>query len=315
MHDIDLKTLRLLVAVCDHQNIKRAAARAHIEPSAISKRIAQLEAALGTPLLVRRRHGVTPTPAGAALLEHARTVLFSLERLVADAASFAGGLKGLVRVLASPSAIAEQLPEDIAAFLRAPAHRHIQVILEEALSRDIVRQVRDGGAALGVCWDGVDAAGLELRAYRGDELVLAVPAGHALARRRRVQFSETLGFDYVGLASSSVVHATLQQAAARAGGALNYRAIVSTFDAALRVVAAGLGVSVVSRQVAERAFGPAAAETRRRVVLLPLREAWTHRRFALCLRSYDALQPAALRLVDFLGARAAAVAAVMRSAE
>ena len=63
MRDIDIKTLRLLVAVCDLQNIKRAAVQEHIEPSAISKRIAQLEAALGTPLLVRSRRGVQPTPA------------------------------------------------------------------------------------------------------------------------------------------------------------------------------------------------------------------------------------------------------------
>ena len=63
MKNVDLKTLQLLVAVCDHGNIKRAAAQEHIEPSAISKRIAQLEEALGTPLLVRERRGVTPTPA------------------------------------------------------------------------------------------------------------------------------------------------------------------------------------------------------------------------------------------------------------
>ena len=44
MRDIDMKSLRLLVAVCDHQNMTRAAEQEHIEPSAISKRMAQLEA-------------------------------------------------------------------------------------------------------------------------------------------------------------------------------------------------------------------------------------------------------------------------------
>lgn len=43
MRDLDLKSLRLLVAVCDCGNIKDAAAQEHIEPSAISKRLAQLE--------------------------------------------------------------------------------------------------------------------------------------------------------------------------------------------------------------------------------------------------------------------------------
>ena len=49
MREIDLKTLRLFVAVCDHGNMARAAEREHIEPSAVSKRIAQLEQDLGTP--------------------------------------------------------------------------------------------------------------------------------------------------------------------------------------------------------------------------------------------------------------------------
>jgi DNA-binding transcriptional LysR family regulator len=83
MRDLDLKSLRLLVAVCEHQNMARAAAQEHIEPSAISKRIAQLEADLGTPLLLRSRRGVSPTPAGVAVLEHARNILFTLDRVVA----------------------------------------------------------------------------------------------------------------------------------------------------------------------------------------------------------------------------------------
>lgn len=77
MRDLDLKSLRLLVAVCDCRNIKHAAAQEHIEPSAISKRIAQLEASLGTPLIVRGRRGVQPTPAGESLLEHARALLYT----------------------------------------------------------------------------------------------------------------------------------------------------------------------------------------------------------------------------------------------
>src|SRR6187549_2721358 len=127
MKNVDLKTLQLLVAVCDHGNIKRAAEQEHIEPSAISKRIAQLEEALGTPLLVRERRGVTPTPAGLTVLEHARTMMFTMDRLENDVASFSAGAKGHVLMLASASAIAESLLDDVAAFMREPAHRNIKV--------------------------------------------------------------------------------------------------------------------------------------------------------------------------------------------
>ena len=77
MRDFDLTTLRLFVSVCETGNIARAGEKASIVGSAISKRLAQLEDSVGTPLLVRKRHGVAPTEAGRTLLEHARAMLAS----------------------------------------------------------------------------------------------------------------------------------------------------------------------------------------------------------------------------------------------
>jgi DNA-binding transcriptional LysR family regulator len=249
MRDIDMKSLRLLVAVCDHQNMTRAAAQEHIEPSAISKRMAQLEADLGTPLLRRGQRGVQPTSAGTALLEHAREVLFTMDRIAGDVAAFASGVKGQIRLVATASAIAESLLDDLASFMREPANRNIKVDVEERLSRDLVRQLRDGRASLGVCWDSVDFDGLQQLPYRRDRLALAVHREHVLARRRSLRFEQTLEHEHVGLPPSSAVHTMLQRAAARAGRTISYRAIVSNFDSALRVVAANLGVSVVPLEV------------------------------------------------------------------
>ena len=187
MRDLDLKSLRLLVAVCDLGNMKEAAAQEHIEPSAISKRIAQLEHTIGTPVLVRGRRGAQPTPAGRALLEHARTVLFTLERIEADMAAFKGGIKGQVRLVASASAIAESLLDDLAQFMRVPEHQDIQVDIEEHFSRDIVGMVRDGVVSLGVCWAGADP--VESTTSRTDQ----VPSGMApsAARIRRSPWAMT----------------------------------------------------------------------------------------------------------------------------
>ncbi|HEX2117382.1 MAG TPA: LysR family transcriptional regulator, partial [Alphaproteobacteria bacterium] len=153
MRDLDLTSLRLWVAVCDHRNIARAAEAEHITASAISKRITQMETALGRPLLTRGRRGVEPTPAGYALLEHARTMLFTLERIESDVAAGGGGLSGYVRMLATPSAIAEALLDDVAAFMKAPRNRGVKVDIEERLTRDIVGALRDGVASIGICWD------------------------------------------------------------------------------------------------------------------------------------------------------------------
>lgn len=300
MHDLDLKSLRLLVAVCDAQNIKQAAEQEHIEPSAISKRMAQLEATLKTRLLVRGRRGVQPTAAGLALLEHARSVLHTMERIEADVASFNRGIKGHVRLVASMSAIGESLLDDIAEFMRDEVHRNIQVDIEERLSRDLVRVVSEGAASLGVCWDNLDFQGLERLPYRSDELVLAVPPNHALAAHARLRFEQTLEHEHVGLSPSTAVYSMLHRAAARAGRAINYRVVVTTFDAALRVVEAELGISVIPRQIAMRGHREG------RLKVIALSDAWASRQFAICFRDKRSLQPAAAQLVEFLAGKAAA---------
>ena len=294
MRDLDLKTLRLLVAVCDHGNMKDAAAQEHIEPSAISKRIAQLEDTLGTPVLLRGRHGATPTPGGRALLEHARTLLFTLARIEADMAAFKGGIKGQVRVVASASAIAESLLDDLAAFMREPQHQGIQVDVEERFSRDIVGMVREGVVQLGVCWGSIDFGGLEHRPYRRDELALAVPLGHPLAELDAVRFEDTLGYEHVGLQPSAAVTTLLARAAAQAGKTMRFRVVVSNFDSAFRVVGANLGVSVVPRQVSQIYVSAG------QVKLVRLLNDWAQREFAICYKKLSELTPSAERLMAFL---------------
>lgn len=299
MRDLDLKTLRLLVAVCDLGNIKDAAAQELIEPSAISKRITQLEDALGLQVLVRGRRGTEPTPAGQVLLEHARTVLFTMEKIEADMAAFKGGIQGHVRVVASASAIAESLLDDLAGFMREPRHQSIQVDIEERVSKDIVGLVRDGVVSLGVCWSQVDLGGLESRPYRHDELVLAVPQGHPLAASAALHFEDTLDFEHVGLPPTTAVYTLLHRCAARAGKPLRNRAVVSNFDAAFRVVGAGLGVSVVPQEISRLHVEAG------RIVTVRLLDDWARRQFAVCFRRLDELSPAARRLLDYLEARSA----------
>ena len=62
MRDLDLTTLRLFVAVCETRSIARAGEQASIVGSAISKRLAQLEETVGTPLLLRKRRGESGAP-------------------------------------------------------------------------------------------------------------------------------------------------------------------------------------------------------------------------------------------------------------
>lgn len=299
MRDLDLTTLRLFVAVCSTGNMARAGEQENIVASAISKRLAQLEDTVGIALLERRRHGMVPTQAGETLLEHARGMLAGAERIARDMASYSSGVSGQVRVLATVSSVAETLPDDVAAFLQQDANRGIRVDIEEHVSRDIVRALKEGSASVGICWDAGNLEGLQTEPYRADHLGIVVYPSHPLARRRHVAFADTLEYDYVGMPPSTAVQVMLAQAAAVAGKAITHRAIVSTFDAALKVVRARLGITVVPMEIAT----PYAHNFDLRVI--PLDDDWARRRFAVCFRHLASLSPAARLLVDFLVARAA----------
>jgi DNA-binding transcriptional LysR family regulator len=298
LRDLDLTTLRLFVAVCETGNIARAGEQASIVGSAISKRLAQLEHRVGTPLLVRKRHGVVPTAAGQTLLEHARTMLDGAARIERDMQSYIAGGRGQVRMFASVSAMTESLADDVAAFLRRPAHRNISVDMEERVSPEIVRGVREGLASLGVCWDAADTGALQVRPYRKDTLCVVVPRRHALAGRRSMRFAETLDFEHVSLPVNSAVQVMLQRHAAQLGRSLTHRVVVTNFEAALRVVRAGLAISLVPREVAQSAVEHFDLR------LIPLAEPWAERRFILCYRDAQSLTPAAQLLVEHLAAQA-----------
>ncbi|TXM94415.1 LysR family transcriptional regulator, partial [Methylobacterium sp. WL122] len=121
LNRLDLKTLRLFAAICEEGTLNGAARRAAIAPSAVSKRLAELERALCCTLLTREPRGMRPTPAGETLLHHTRRMLGSVEQIALELAEHASGLRGFVRVLANLSAIVQFLPEDLQAFLAAQA--------------------------------------------------------------------------------------------------------------------------------------------------------------------------------------------------
>jgi DNA-binding transcriptional LysR family regulator len=288
----DPVTLRLFVAVCEERNIARAAARDSLVASAVSKRIAAIEREIGTPLLVRGRRGIEPTAAGEALLRQARDVLGAMERMRAEISEFATGVQGSVRVMASVSALAERLPDDIASFLAR--YKSVRVSLDEGVSSEIVRAVREGTADVGVLWDAGVAVGLRVVRYRTDHLCAVVHAAHPLARHKRVHFAQTLDHAAIGVAPGGTVEALLRRQAALLGRTLANRIQVAGLDAACRIVAAGLGLAILPRE----AISPTAGATG--LAMVPLADAWAVRRFVICSRAVETMSASSRVLTKHL---------------
>ncbi len=295
---IDLTSLQLFVAVCELGSIGRAAEREFIAASAISKRLADLEATLNTTLLYRHARGVDLTPAGESLLHHARSVLYSLEKMQGELSEYADGVRGHVRVHANISAIVQFLPEDLGSFSRT--HEAIKIDLEEHLSSEVLRAVQEGAADLGICHVAAGASDLQSLLYRQDRLILVVPAQHALTVQDAIDFADSLEFDHVGLHANSSIYVAMHQAALEAGRPIKLRIHVTGLDAMCRMIENGLGIGVMPA----RAFQLMQNGIGRDMVAIALKDSWAAREIRLVARDFSTLPVAARSLVNHLRAPA-----------
>ena len=295
---VDLTSLQLFVAVCELGSIGRAAEREFIAASAISKRLSDLEAALHTPLLYRHTRGVDLTPAGESLLHHARSVLYSLEKMQGELSEYADGVRGHVRVHANISAIVQYLPEDLGVFARE--HEAIKIDLEEHLSSEVLRAVQEGAADLGICHANPGTHELQSLPYKQDRLALVLPASHPLAKTRAIDFVATLDFDHVGLHTNSSIYVAMHQAALDAGRSIKLRIHVTGLDAMCRMIENGLGIGVMPL----RAFEFMQGGIGRSLVSIALNDPWAVREIRLVARDFSTLPVAARSLVSHLTANA-----------
>lgn len=286
MRSFDPVSLRLFIAVCEERNIAMAARREAIVPSAVSKRISQMEGDAGVRLLERGRRGVTVTAAGEALWRYARESLQLLDRMQSELGAFAHGVQGHVRIFGSKSAVAQFLPEDVSVF--AKRYRDVRVSFEEREIWEVVRGVEEGRADIGVCWDAVDLRGLRTFPYHRDRLAVVVHPAHPLAPLRSVSFENTLDYEHVDIIARSIMSMTQRSAAAAAGKQMRYRIQVSTVDAAYRIVAAQLALAIVPQEEAsaiQQALG---------LQVIPLRNPWARRQFVISVRDSALSRPAEL---------------------
>lgn len=292
MRPFDLVDLNLFVAVAETGNITRAATRTGLALASASARIKRLEDALGVALFARQRIGVSLTPAGEKLLDHARLVLHQVAEMRSEAGSYAGGVSGHVVVLANTTAASEHLPRLLAPFLASHPALSIEVV--ERKSADIAQTLASGSGDIGVAVESTMGEGLDHFTFCDDPLVLIVARTSDLAHRRHLRFAEIADRPFVGLSEGSALQDHLAAHAARLGQRLNLRARIKTFDAIGRLVEAGVGVAIVPEVAARRCARVM------KIKAVRLTDPWARRRLAVAVRAHHALPRAARELVDHL---------------
>ena len=292
LHRLDLFSLSLFTLIARTGSISKGAELASLAIGAASKRITDLEATVGAPLLERHSRGVTLTIAGKALQVHAQRILGNVDQLEADLSDYASGLVGVIRLWANTSAVIQFLPADLAAFVAE--NPGIRLELEEGDSSEIVLAVLDGRADFGIFADRTPTLGLHVMNYRRDSLVLVVPQGHPLARRRSIAFADVIDYDIVSLSKSTSLAKRLQSEADALGRRLKLRINVRSFDAMCQMVAVGMGVAVLPRDAVQPLLR---AMNLRQIALT---DDWAGRQLLIGLRDVNAVPRAARLLIDHL---------------
>lgn len=185
---IDLRQFRYFVAVSEELNFGRAAERLYISQPPLSRQIRQLEEQLGVELFVRTKAGVTLTGAGAAFLPEVRRTLVQAGKAVAAAQAARPAETGQF-VLGYTTVFDRSVIPDVFAPLQK-CFPNLRIVTKGKHSISLVRDIRNGTMDVAFIGLHTEARGLKVETLLEEPFMVALPANHPLARKRKIGFDD-----------------------------------------------------------------------------------------------------------------------------
>jgi DNA-binding transcriptional LysR family regulator len=243
---MELRQLAYFVAIAEERNFTRAAQRIPIAQPAISQQIHRLEAELGERLFLRDRRGVRLTPAGQALLPHARTALQAAEGGREAVAALSGLLAGRLTVGLVHPLPDRRFPRLLGAFHRT--YPRIELTLLEDQTDALLAALAAGQLHAALIGQGrYDRPPPEVAALlvAREPLVAAVHPTHPLAGRGQIPLRALQDEPMVTLTRASKLRSTLETACQAAGFVPRIVAETSDLAVMVELAAEQLGVAVL----------------------------------------------------------------------
>ncbi|MBN2848976.1 MAG: LysR family transcriptional regulator [Coriobacteriia bacterium] len=253
---MNVSQLRTFVAVVDHQSFSEAGRILGVSQPAVTMQIQALESDVGATLLDRGYRKVELTEAGRALLPYARRILEELDdaRGALDALSDVVG--GRLTVAASTTPGQYLLPRILGSFLKE--FPEVGVTLRVYDSADVVTHVEEGEADLGMSGAEVHGARVHYEQLGSDDLLLICPPGHKLASRPKLAFSDLTDEPFIVREAGSGTRTAAEDVIRSSGVEPSELKVVmelGTNEAIVSAVEGGMGLGIVSAQVADKAIG------------------------------------------------------------
>ena len=244
---LNVPRLRVLREVVARGSFSAAAEALSYTQSAVSQAVATLEQETGATLVERDRRGLRPTPAGAALIEHAEGILARLQAAEADLAAIVGVRGGQLRMASFPTAGATLMPLAIATF--RDAHPEVEMSLAEGEPEEIVPRLQAGEFDLALVFEfrGVSESlgpGLKTVQLLEDPMHVVLPAGHPLADKPALRLGDLSGEAWIQTSASSPCARHVVRSCHAAGFEPTVSFESDDYLTVLGLVAAGVGVAL-----------------------------------------------------------------------
>lgn len=185
---MEMHQLRYAVAVARHGNFSRAAEHCHVSQPSLSQQIQKLEQELGERLFDRTKRAAKPTPAGANFLQRAVRILDEVEAARREAADAGELLRGTLTVGVLPTIAPHLLPRALAQF--TACYPGFELVVHEDITARLLGLLLTYEIDFAIASDPIDDSRFEVRELFPEELLLAVPPRHRLARQSRVIASD-----------------------------------------------------------------------------------------------------------------------------
>lgn len=185
---IELRHLRYFIATAEHGSFRKAGAVLHLDHSAVSRRIRDLEDYLGASLFNRHSGGVCLTLAGERFLPQARRALSSVGDGARDVGAIGRSEEGRIRIGIFSSLASGYLSQ----LLRAYAQRHSKVKIEffEGDSAEHIAAVRQVQIDVAFIAGIAERTGCETVHLWSERVFAVLPDNHALATKSELRWPD-----------------------------------------------------------------------------------------------------------------------------
>lgn len=255
---MEFRHLRYFLVLAEELHFGRAARRLSISQPPLSLNIQQLEASVGARLFTRNSKAVQLTAAGEVFVPAARALLEQAAKAAGHARDVGEGVAGSLAIGFSGTMLYSGLPGIIEAFQRQ--HPRLRLMLRELSSREQLTELAQDRLDLGFVHTTRVPAELSEILVARQAFVCCLPAGHALARRRRVSLAQLRGepFAVVSRAVSPDYHERILAICADAGFDPEIRYELRHWLSVVSMVSQGMGVALVPAALRQSAMAGAA---------------------------------------------------------